>query len=108
MQHVYEPVSVQPHCTAPAIVDEVRRLVDNGTREILLLGQNITAYGVAEARRAGVYKPAEFSALAELLTELNGIDGLARISSRISNCFGKSSSFFGTGKYRSAKNKKRL
>ncbi len=63
----------------PAIVDEVRRLVDNGTREILLLGQNITAYGVAEARRAGVYKPAEFSALAELLTELNGIDGLARI-----------------------------
>ncbi|MBP5638384.1 MAG: radical SAM protein, partial [Victivallales bacterium] len=45
----------------PAIVDEVRRLVDNGTKEILLLGQNITAYGVAEARRAGTYKPADFS-----------------------------------------------
>lgn len=63
----------------PAIVDEVRRLVDGGTREILLLGQNITAYGVAEARREGRYKPDSFSEFADLLRALNDIDGLARI-----------------------------
>ena len=62
----------------PAIVDEVRRLVDNGTREILLLGQNITAYGVAEARRDGIYTP-EFSAFADLLAAVHEVPGLARI-----------------------------
>jgi tRNA-2-methylthio-N6-dimethylallyladenosine synthase len=34
------------------IVHEVEELAARGTREILLLGQNITAYGVAETRRA--------------------------------------------------------
>lgn len=63
----------------PAIVDEVKRLVDHGTREILLLGQNITAYGVSEARRAGAYRPAEFSAFADLLYAVHEVDGLARI-----------------------------
>lgn len=62
----------------PAIVDEVRRLVDGGTREVLLLGQNITAYGVAEARRDGVYTP-EFSAFSDLLCAVHEIDGLERI-----------------------------
>jgi len=61
------------------ITEEVRRLVANGTREILLLGQNITAYGVAEARQAGTYQPQEFSALADLLYALNEIPGLERI-----------------------------
>lgn len=60
------------------IADEVRQQVGKGCREILLLGQNITAYGVAEARRAGVYTP-EFSAFADLLQELQGISGLLRI-----------------------------
>lgn len=63
----------------PAIVDEVKRLVQGGTREILLLGQNITAYGVAEARRENRYQPSTFSEFAELLRALNDIDGLARI-----------------------------
>ncbi|MCR4574580.1 MAG: tRNA (N6-isopentenyl adenosine(37)-C2)-methylthiotransferase MiaB [Lentisphaeria bacterium] len=62
----------------PAIVDEVRRLVDAGTREILLLGQNITAYGVAEARRANIYTP-EYSAFADLLAAVHEVPGLARI-----------------------------
>lgn len=61
-----------------AIVDEAQRLVDGGTREILLLGQNITAYGVAEARRAGVWTP-QFSAFADLLAALNEVKGLERI-----------------------------
>ena len=63
----------------PDIVAEVRRLAENGTREILLLGQNITAYGVAEARRDGRYDPDTFSELADLLAELNDVPGLARI-----------------------------
>jgi len=61
-----------------SIVEEVRRLVDGGTREVLLLGQNITAFGVAEARRDGVYTP-EFSAFADLLSSVHAVDGLERI-----------------------------
>ena len=61
-----------------AIVDEARRLAEGGTREILLLGQNITAYGVAEARREGTYTP-EFSAFADLLAALNEVKGIERI-----------------------------
>lgn len=60
------------------ILDEVQRLVDNGTREILLLGQNITAYGMAETRHDDSRRP-DHSPFAELLTELNDISGLKRI-----------------------------
>ncbi len=61
-----------------AIVDEAERLAAGGTKELLLLGQNITAYGVAEARRAGTYTP-EFSAFADLLAALNEVKGIERI-----------------------------
>lgn len=62
----------------PDIVKEVREQVDGGSREVLLLGQNITAYGVAEARKEGIYTP-EFSAFADLLQALQEIPGLLRI-----------------------------
>lgn len=62
----------------PDIVEEVQQQVACGTKEILLLGQNITAYGVAEARRERIYNP-EFSAFADLLNALQGISGLLRI-----------------------------
>ncbi|MBO7742168.1 MAG: tRNA (N6-isopentenyl adenosine(37)-C2)-methylthiotransferase MiaB, partial [Victivallales bacterium] len=61
-----------------SIVDEAKRLADGGTREILLLGQNITAYGVAEARAAGTYTP-EFSAFADLLAAVHEVPGIQRI-----------------------------
>lgn len=60
------------------IVEEVKMLADTGTREILLLGQNITAYGVSEARKEGIYTP-EFSAFADLLEALQEVDGIERI-----------------------------
>ncbi len=60
------------------IVEEAERLAANGTREVLLLGQNITAYGVAEARAAGTYTPA-FSAFADLLVALHEVKGIERI-----------------------------
>ncbi len=62
----------------PAIVAEVEQLVAGGCREILLLGQNITAYMVAEARQARQYTP-EFSAFADLLAALQEVRGLERI-----------------------------
>ncbi|MBR0458739.1 MAG: tRNA (N6-isopentenyl adenosine(37)-C2)-methylthiotransferase MiaB [Victivallales bacterium] len=61
-----------------AIVSEVKQLVDRGTREVLLLGQNITAYGLVEARENGTYTP-DISPFADLLAQLNEIDGLERI-----------------------------
>ena len=61
-----------------AVVEEVRHLAENGTKEVLLLGQNITAYGLVEARENGTYTP-EISPFADLLYELNEVPGLERI-----------------------------
>ncbi len=52
------------------IICEVKERVRRGTREVTLLGQNVNSYGHDLASRPD---------LAELLGELNGIDGLARI-----------------------------
>ena len=52
------------------VIEEVKRLVDDGCREITLLGQNINSYGKSFG------KP---GALAELLPELDKISGLARL-----------------------------
>lgn len=52
------------------IVSEVRRLVDDGVVEVMLLGQNVNSYG------KNLEKPVSF---AELLCRLEKIDGLERI-----------------------------
>lgn len=62
----------------PDIVEEARMLAETGTKELLLLGQNITAYGVSEARARGEYTP-EYSAFAELLEALQEVPGIQRI-----------------------------
>jgi tRNA-2-methylthio-N6-dimethylallyladenosine synthase len=61
------------------ICDEVKKLVDQGTKEIFLLGQNITAYGVAEARKAGGFDLETDSPFAELLYAVCTIPGVERI-----------------------------
>lgn len=52
------------------IVEEVKRLVDGGVREVTLLGQTVNAYG---------YDLEEKSSLAKLLEAVDRIDGLARL-----------------------------
>ncbi|RUM31506.1 MAG: tRNA (N6-isopentenyl adenosine(37)-C2)-methylthiotransferase MiaB [Aquifex sp.] len=53
-----------------SILDEVKRLIDDGVREIHLLGQNVTAWG------KDFEKPIPFS---ELLYQASKIDGVERI-----------------------------
>ena len=52
------------------IVDEVKELVHRGTKEVTLLGQNVDSYG---------HDLPDQPDLADLLNELNAIDGLFRI-----------------------------
>ena len=57
------------------VVIEAQRLVESGIKEITLLGQNISAYGLNQRTHT---RP-ENSPFAELLHKLNDIDGLERI-----------------------------
>jgi tRNA-2-methylthio-N6-dimethylallyladenosine synthase len=52
------------------IVEEIKNLVDNGTKEVTLLGQNVNSYGKT------LEKPIDF---ADLLYQINGIERLERI-----------------------------
>jgi tRNA-2-methylthio-N6-dimethylallyladenosine synthase len=60
------------------IVAEVREVVQRGTREIFLLGQNITAYGLAELRAQGTATKGA-SPFAELLQAVDAVPGVERI-----------------------------
>ena len=53
-----------------AILDEIRRLVADGVVEVMLLGQNVNSYG------KNLEEPVTF---AQLLTEIEKIEGLERI-----------------------------
>jgi len=55
---------------ADLIVEEVRRLVDNGVKEVTLLGQNVNSYGLD--------RPGDPN-FAELLTLVDGVTGLERL-----------------------------
>ncbi|MGD9351246.1 MAG: tRNA (N6-isopentenyl adenosine(37)-C2)-methylthiotransferase MiaB, partial [Desulfobacterales bacterium] len=52
-----------------SIIREIKALVDNGVKEVTLLGQNVNSYG----------KNQNLCTFAELLTRINEIEGLLRI-----------------------------
>ncbi len=52
-----------------SIIREIRALIDNGVREVTLLGQNVNSYG----------KKQHLCSFAELLSKINQIEGLLRI-----------------------------
>jgi tRNA-2-methylthio-N6-dimethylallyladenosine synthase len=54
------------------LISEVRRLVEEGVREVTLLGQNVNSYGRD-------LRGEERMTFAELLTALDGLDGLERL-----------------------------
>ena len=61
-----------------SIKQEVKDLAAGGTREIFLLGQNITAYGITEEREKGSYNN-DKSPFADLLKAINDVEGVERI-----------------------------
>jgi tRNA-2-methylthio-N6-dimethylallyladenosine synthase len=58
------------------VVEEARQLVATGAKEIMLLGQNVAAFGLGGDTSP---PPADVSPFADLLTNLNAIEGLERI-----------------------------
>ena len=57
-----------------SILEEARRLADSGIKEIMLLGQNVAAYGMESLPRTDDVSP-----FADLLEKLAGIEGIRRI-----------------------------
>lgn len=53
------------------ILREARRLANSGTKEILLLGQNVNNYGV---RFSGAHESINFTGLLQRLSEIDGIE----------------------------------
>lgn len=58
---------------ATLILDEAKRMAENGTKEILLLGQNVNNYGKYFSNE---HRPINFT---QLLNEISQINGLERI-----------------------------
>ncbi len=52
------------------ILDEIRSLADSGVKEVMLLGQNVNSYGIADGFEAD---------FADLIYAINEIDGIERI-----------------------------
>lgn len=57
-----------------SVVEEARKLAESGVKEIMLLGQNVAAYGID-----GIRFPDDVSPFADLLESLAKIEGIKRI-----------------------------
>ena len=63
------PYTRGPECSRPfrEVINEAKQLVDNGSKEIILLGQNVNAYNYKDKK------------LSNLIYSINEIEGLKRI-----------------------------
>lgn len=68
------------------VIDEASKLAEKGVKEIVLLGQNVAAYGLETVQHVTTYVSRALSRrlsgdspFADLLGELNNIEGIARI-----------------------------
>jgi len=57
-----------------SILEEVRRLADSGVKEVMLLGQNVAAYGIESLNF-----PDDVSPFADLLESIAKVEGIRRI-----------------------------
>lgn len=67
---IYERAGTQPE--AGGIVAEIKNLVNDGVREVMLLGQNVNSY-------RGISADGTQTDFADLIARINEIEGLARI-----------------------------
>jgi len=61
-------VSIPPRI----IINEVKRAVENGAKEIFLLGQNVNNYGIRFSDKD--IKNIDFSDLLEMVSEIDGVE----------------------------------
>ena len=59
-----------------SVIDEAKKLADSGVKEILLLGQNVAAYGMGDVLPP---IPDDESPFADLLERISAIEGIRRI-----------------------------
>ncbi len=71
------PYARGPEISRPVnvIIDEIKRLVDDGVKEVMLLGQNVNSYKL----RVMSYESKAKNSFVKLLEEINKINGLERI-----------------------------
>ena len=68
------------------VVDEVRMLVDNGVREVTLLGQNVNSYGKDRVDRDGVAHELDFAELIHKVAEIEGLERIRFTTSHPMDC----------------------
>ena len=71
---------------SPALIKEAKELVDSGIKEVMLLGQNVAAYGLKPGEKEIATGESPFADFLALLSEINGLERI-RFTSPHPSCF---------------------